>query len=206
MWDIGQWFYEGLSPLGLAGLLFCIFVLFYIDAIIFPTLPELFVIIIFSVNPTIEFAAAILLTIAVAEVLGLATLYLVVKRVGVPKIIDKALKRYAGFLIVSDEKALLMNRVAPVLPFSGAFVAACDWSFKKALIYTVVGGMLKYGLILGLSSLFFSYLSSDAAAFVTLLLVLIVIAVSIAFSVVRKNKMRSMTSNPPVESCSVEDK
>jgi uncharacterized membrane protein (Fun14 family) len=206
MWDIGQWFYDTLSPLGLAGLLFCIFLLFYIDAIVFPTLPELFVIIIFSVNPTVEFAVAILITIAVAEVLGLATLYILVKKVGVPRVIDKALKRYAGFLIVSDEKALLMNRVAPVLPFSGAFVAACDWSFKKALIYTLVGGMLKYGLILGLSSVFFSYLSSDAATYVTLVLVLVVIVISISYSVVRKNRMQANKPNPPVESCTVKDK
>ena len=206
MWDIGQTFYDLLSPLGVAGLLFCIFLLFYIDAILFPTLPELFVIIIFSVNPTVEFAVAILLTIAVAEVLGLATLYLLVKKVGVPDVIGKALNRYTGFLIVSDEKALLVNRVAPVLPFSGAFVAACNWSFKKAVLYTLVGGMIKYGVILGLSSIFFTYLSSETATFVTLVLVIVIIAISIAFSMVRKKRLEAQGTDRPLEACGIEDR
>jgi hypothetical protein len=189
MTDISQWIFDLLSPLGIGGLLLCIFLLFFIDAILFPTLPELFAIIIFSVHPTPWFAVEILATIAVAEVLGLTLLWLVVKNLHIPKKIQDALNHYTKFLIFQDEKIILLNRLAPVLPFMGAFVAVCNWSYRRCLFYTVIGGFVKYGIILTLSSIFFQYLESGVATTVTLILVLVIIAISILYSMRRKKKM-----------------
>jgi membrane protein DedA with SNARE-associated domain len=186
---IGQIFYDALSPLGTIGLLLCVFLLFYIDSIVFPTLPELFTIIIFSVDPTLDFACEILVTIAIAEVLGLTTLYLIVKRLRIPKKIQNAVSRYSKMLLVKDEKIILLNRIAPVLPFMGAFVALCKWSYKKSVGYTVLGGVIKYGIILTLGSLAYEYLSSDTATVVTIILVLVIIVVSLVLSYLKKEKM-----------------
>jgi hypothetical protein len=189
MAEIGQIFLDALSPLGTVGLLLCVFLLFYIDSIVFPTLPELFTILIFMVDPTLGFAGEILMTIVVAEVLGLTTLYLIVKRIRIPKMIGSAVSRYSKMLLVKDEKIILLNRLAPVLPFMGAFVAILNWDYKKAVGYTMLGGIVKYGVVLALSSLFYAYLSSGMAMVVTIVLVLSIIAISFALSYVNKKKM-----------------
>ncbi|HSV42104.1 MAG TPA: hypothetical protein VLH13_01670, partial [Methanomassiliicoccales archaeon] len=167
MTDIGQWLIDLFGSLGPGGLLVAIFLLFYIDAILIPTLPEVFTILIFATNPTLEFAIEILAVIAIAELLGLTTLYVVVKRLHVPKKIQSALDRYTKLLIVKDEKIIILNRLAPVLPFMGAFAAVCHWSYRRCVAYTLIGGMVKYGIILALGGILFAYLSSDMAMIVS---------------------------------------
>jgi len=173
---------------GIAGILIGVFFFFYIDAVIFPTLPELFTVAFFIAEPTVWFAVMILLTIMLAEFLGFNTLYFIVKRIRVPKIVESAAQKYCQLLIVSDEKIILVNRVAPVLPFVGAFAALEKWNWGKCVLYTLVGGLVKYGLILALANVFFAYLSSDAATWVTLALVLTVIAISFAWSYFRRRR------------------
>jgi membrane protein YqaA with SNARE-associated domain len=201
MVDIGQEVYHFFSALGPLGWLAAIFVLFYIDAIIFPTLPELITIIIFIAGLQTMSAWAlgilILATIAVAEFAGLATLYLIVKKVKVPKTIRRVVCKYKDFLIVKDERIILVNRIAPVLPFLGAFVAILDWSFRKAVIYTLVGGVVKYGLILLLSSWFFEFLSEGTAELVTLIMVIGILVASFALSLVRRRRMKKDNANCP---------
>ncbi len=173
---------------GIAGLLLTVFILFYVDAIIFPTLPELFTVIIFIAEPTAWFAVMILLTIMLAEFLGFNTLYFIVKRIRVPKIIQSAATKYCQLLIVSDEKVILVNRVAPVVPFVGAFAALENWNWGKCVLYTFIGGLVKYGIILALANVFFVYLSSEAATWITILLVLSLIAVSFLWSYFRRRR------------------
>ncbi|MCJ7517864.1 MAG: hypothetical protein MUO18_07885 [Methanomassiliicoccales archaeon] len=195
MLDIGQAIYDIFSPLDAWGMLACIFIIFYIDAIVFPTLPELFAVIIFMVIPEAWFGLSILAVIAVAEVLGLSTLYLIVKKIHIPQIIEKAIHRYRDFLMVRDERMILLNRIAPIIPFIGAFVAICNWSFKKALAYTLIGGICKYGLIIMMSGMFFAYFSSKTAQNVTLAMIIIVIGVSFAISIARRKRMRKKNEN-----------
>ena len=201
MVDIGQEVYHFFSALGPLGWLAAIFVLFYIDAIIFPTLPELITVIIFiaGLQTTSAWALGILIlaTIAVAEFAGLATLYLIVKKLKVPKTIHRVVCKYKDFLIVKDERIILVNRIAPVLPFLGAFVAILDWSFRKAVIYTLVGGVVKYGLILLLSSWFFEFLSAGTAELVTLIMVIGILVASFALSLVRRRRMKKGNANCP---------
>jgi len=169
-------------------------VLFYVDAIIFPTLPELFTVIIFvagrSTVPDLLLAVLILAVIAMAEFSGLSTLYFIIKKVRVPNAIKKAADRYSCFLFVSDERIILINRLAPVLPFIGAFVAILNWSYRKAVIYTFAGGMIKYGVILALASWFFAYLGQGTGMQVTLFMVLAILAISFALSYYRRRQMR----------------
>lgn len=192
MFDIGETFYGFFSPLGLAGWLACVFILFYVDAIVFPTVPELFVVLFFMAGygtvPDLVLWTLFILTIAVAEVLGLTTLYLIVRRVRVPVKIANAVERYRCFLVCPDERMILWNRIAPILPFTGAFVAICNWSFKLSLFYQVLGGTIKYGLILAASSWFFVYFENGTAADITLVMVAAILLLSLIVSIYRKRK------------------
>ena len=197
MLDIGQAIYDIFSPLGAWGMLACIFIIFYVDAIVFPTLPELFTVIIFMAIPEAWFGLSILATIAIAEVLGLTTLYLIVKMIRIPQMIERAVHRYRDFLMFRDERMIVVNRVAPVLPFIGAFVAMCNWSFKKSIAFTLLGGMVKYGAIIALSGAFFAYFSSGTAQTVTIVMILVIIAASFMISLSRRRRMRKRNENSP---------
>ncbi len=188
MFDIGQEVFQSLQPLGTEGLLFCIFLLFFIDAVVFPTLPELFAVIIFMVQPTTEFAILILVVLAGAELLGISALYYVIKNMRVPKRIQSSADRYCGMLFVKNEKIVLLNRVAPVLPFIGAFAAIRHWNFRRVLTYVFLGGVIKYGAILAMSGLFFVYMSTGMAETVTMALVIGVISISLVFSMAKRRK------------------
>ena len=202
MIGIGEAFYDLFSPLGLAGWLVCVFLLFYIDAIVLPTLPELFVVLFFIAGhgtvPEWSLWSMFVLTIAVAEILGLTTLYLVVRRIRVPPRISSAIDRYRHFLIVSDERMILLNRIAPILPFVGAFVALSNWSYRRSVLYLVLGGTLKYGLILAASSYFLTYFERGTATTVTLVMVVAIVVVSFIVSTYRKRRM-TKGSEPPSE-------
>lgn len=192
MFSIGEAFFTLFSPLGLAGWLLCTFLLFYIDAIVFPTLPELFVVLFFVSGygsmPDWALWSLFVLTIAVAEVLGLTTLYIAVKRLKVPPKVTGVVDRYRRFLLLQDERMILLNRVAPILPFTGAFVALSGWSYRKSLFYLVLGGTLKYGLILAASSYFLIYMEKGMATDVTLIMVVAIIVLSFIASSYRKRK------------------
>lgn len=201
MVDIGQEIYHFFSGLGPIGWLAAIFVLFYIDAIIFPTLPELFTVIIFiaGIKTTSAWILGplILVMIVVAEIAGLTTLYVIVKKVKVPKLIRRVVCSYKDFLIVKDERIILVNRIAPVIPFLGAFVAILNWSFRKSVIYIVVGGLVKYGTILLLSGWFFEFLSEGSAVQVTLIMVIGILAASFALSFIRRRRMKKKNADCP---------
>ncbi len=208
MFDLAQFLQQLLSPLGTLGLLLCIFTLFYIDAIVFPTLPELFTVVIFlgvtanasaivGIPPEVWFGVLILVFIAMAEVLGLTTLYLIVRRAKVPGRVEIIVRQYLRFLIYPDERMILLNRIAPVLPFLGAFVALCGWSYKKSVAYTLIGGTIKYGLILFASGAFIAYLDSGTAVIATLALVIGVLIISFLLSYYRKKKVDELNENNP---------
>ncbi len=206
MFDLTQFLQEMLSPLGTLGLLLTIFMLFYIDAIVFPTLPELFTVVIFlgvtatakawfGIPPELWFGILVLIFIAAAEVLGLTTLYLIIKRAKVPGRIELIVRQYQRFLIYPDERMILLNRIAPVLPFLGAFVAICNWSYKKSVAFTIIGGAMKYGLILFASGAFIAYLDSGTAIVATLALVIGVLLISFILSYYRKKKVDKSNEN-----------
>lgn len=191
---IGYIIAELFGPLGAMGGVLCILLLFFIDAVIFPTLPELFTVLVFmqgyGLDP-ILLGALLLAAIAVGEITGLLTLYWVVKRIRVPARLQKVVMGYRDFLVCQDEKMILVNRIAPVLPLMGAFVALCHWDLRRSIIYLLIGGMAKYGLILLLSGFFLAYLERGTATTITVIMVLSVIALSFVATLVRKRRMKA---------------
>lgn len=85
---------------------------------------------------------------------------------------------------------ILINRIAPVLPFMGAFVALCRWDLKRSVAYTLIGGAVKYGLILTLSGFFLAYMEKGVATMVTVIMVLIVIGISFLATLYRRRNVR----------------
>lgn len=186
---LSDWLFGLFSGMGDPGIVLCVFLLFLIDALVFPTLPELFMVLGFGANPTWEFAVVLLCVAIVAELVGVFTLYYVVSRIRVPERISRIARKYIDFLVFSDEKIILVNRVAPMIPFLGAFIAMIDtWDRRKCAAYIVIGCIAKYGVILAASGFFLNYLGTDTAQTVTLAFVVAIIVISFIASFYKKRK------------------
>ena len=106
--------------------------------------------------------------------------------------------KFQAFLIYPDERMILINRVAPIVPFLGAFASICNWSLRKSLKYVLIGGFLKYGLILLASGLFIEYWDRGTATIVVLTLVIGVIIASFIASYYRRKKMTGLQEKCPI--------
>lgn len=187
--NFGDWLFSLFDGFGPEWVLLCIGLLFLLDALLVPTLPEVFFIMGFDRQPTALFGAELLGVAIIGELIGIFTLYYVVKHIRVPKKISRIADKYVNFLIVGDEKALLMNRVAPMIPFAGAFIALVDsWDPRKCVFYIVTGCILKYGAILLASGFFYSFFTGRMAQQVMLIFIIAVIVVSFVASYVKKRK------------------
>ena len=192
--NLGQAIYDLFGANGEWGLVLCIFLIFLLDALLIPTLPELFFVLAFiggaNYGHPLLFGVELLIAAVIAEQIGIFSLYLVVKKYNhkIPKKIQSALDKYTQFLVVSDEKLLLLNRVAPMLPFAGAFVAILNWSVPKSAFYIAIGCVVKFGFIMMLSNFFYNYFQSEESQIITIVMILAVIAVSIVLSFVVKKK------------------
>lgn len=187
--SLGDWLFGLFDGMGDAGVVLCVFLLFLLDALLVPTLPELFMVLGFSSEPTFEFGMVLLGIAVIAELLGIFALYYVVSRIKVPARIERIANKYIDFLVFSDEKIILVNRVAPMIPFLGAFIAMVDtWDRKKCAAYIVIGCLVKYGIILLANGFFISYLGSNRAQTVTLVFIFSVIAISFVASYFKKRK------------------
>lgn len=187
--SFGDWLFSLFDGLGPEWVLLCICLLFLLDAILIPTLPEVFFIMGFDRQPTVLFGGELLLAAIIGELIGIFSLYYVVKHIRVPKRISKIADKYVNFLIVSDEKALLMNRIAPMIPFAGAFIALIEsWDPKKCVFYIVTGCILKYGAILLASGFFYTFFTGKMAQQVMLVFIIAVIVVSFIASYVKKKR------------------
>ncbi len=189
MSGVGDFIYNIFGDYGDVGVLFGVFLIFLIDALIFPALPEVFFILGYDYCPTFDHGLLLILMAVIAELVGIFTLYYVVKHIRVPAKIEKIVDKYTDFLFVSDEKIFLVNRVAPMIPFAGAFIAIVDrWDPKKCAFYIVIGCVLKYGAILMATSFFYEFFGGDTALKVTILFVIVVIALSFVASYFKKKK------------------
>jgi len=189
LFDIGGWLQGVFGPYGDWGILLFVFLVFFIDALVFPTLPELFFVIGFMAHPSLGFGIELLMTAILAELIGISLLYYVVEKIKVPKRIKNLADRYINFLILGDERLLLVNRVAPMIPFAGAFISLVDsWRLKRAMFYVVIGCVIKYGAIMLMSNLFYRFFSSDAAQTYTIIFVIAVIVISLAFALIKKRR------------------
>lgn len=187
--DLTAFMLDVFGPFGEPGVVLMVFIAFLLDAMLIPFLPEIFIILGFSYNPEPYFAVILVTVSILAEVIGNCILYLVVKKIRVPKRIRSIANKYVGILLVSDERMLLVNRIAPLIPYSGAFIAMVGgWKLPRALFYISLGCVLKYGLILSMSSIFYAYFSSNMASIMMIVFVVVILAISLALSYVRQKR------------------
>jgi len=175
------------ASLGLAGSLIALLFIFAVDAALFPALPEVWILVTYTYRPAALTAgpwAALLLLVAVAgDVLGTSLLYGLVRRVLIqgrrmPRWLEAGMRRWTGLLLVRDERVILLNRLAPVVPFVGAFMATLRWNFPRAITYVAVGGFAKYAVLLYLVFEIGIAYNPGTARAITLVLVLAVVALS----------------------------
>ena len=199
--NIGQIIYDLFGDNGDLGVLLCIFLIFLLDALLVPTLPELFFILGFMAgaehNTPIVFGCELLLVAILAELVGILSLYYVVKHIRIPKKIEKLVDTYTKFLVMGDERLLLLNRIAPMKPFAGAFIAIAKWDLKKSMFYIVLGWVLKYGIIMLLSNMFLDFFNSDQAQLFMIIMIVVVIVVSMIMSFVIKKRHGLDEKQPP---------
>jgi len=188
---VGDFLFDLFAGLGDQGILICIFLLFLLDALLVPTLPELFFILAIGANTSWEFSLLVLVVGFAGEMVGVFFLYNVVKITGLPKRVDKALKKYINFLIVSDEKVMLINRIAPMVPFTGAVMAAMRkrWDIRKCLLWLVVGYVFKYGLIMLFGQTATTFFDGGTSRTVMLIAIIAMIVISAVVAFLRKKKM-----------------
>ena len=186
-----------LEFLGPAGILVALFLVFVIDAMVIPALPELAFVVAYSVPdpPMSPWAwGALLVGLAIAgEAVGNTGLYLFVQRAIIgrghmPKVIERLMNRYVGFLVLRDERIILLNRLAPIVPFVGAFIAACRWDYRKSIAFVVLGAAAKYSLLLFLVAGIGLAYDPGTARWVTVGLVLALVAASAVASLVYRRR------------------
>jgi membrane protein YqaA with SNARE-associated domain len=197
---LGDPIFDFFYGMGYIGMITALLLIFIVDATIFPALPELFAVIIFLSNPVWEWALVVIAIALLGEVIGNSILYGLARKLKLPKFMTRIMNKYVDFLIVKDEKIILMNRVAPVTPFVGAFMAACNWSYRKSMTYMVLGGMAKYSFLLVLVGAFNVMWTKELATDVTIVMVLIMISISAAaafFYRRRKFKMGEQGAEEP---------
>lgn len=164
---------------GPGGELIFLFTVLCIDALLVPTLPELFVMGFYASNPTPMWGLTLLGVVIAAEISGNGILYLAVRRFGLPEFLESRMRRWVQFLVVHDERIILVNRVAPIIPFVGAFIATQKWDVRRSFFYIFIGGAVKYTLLIGFVSIFFLYFEAKTARNVTLVAIAALIAVSL---------------------------
>ncbi len=206
MASVADWLSGLFAFLGPAGTLVALFFAFVIDAAIIPTLPELAVVLSYlyrapGVDPVAW--ALLLLGMAVAgEVVGNTLMFLwvrklVVDRGHLPRLVARGMRLWTGLMIVPDERIILVNRVAPVVPFVGAFIAVVGWSYRKSILYIVLGASAKYGLLLVLVGYLGVAYDPGTATLITVIAVLVLIAVSVGVAILYRRRVVAPPSGSP---------
>lgn len=186
---IGEDIINVFSSLGDVGMLLALTLIILIDGTGFPTLPEVWMVFIFGANPdSFVWGLTVVVVASFASLGGNFILYTIVKLARPPKRVKRIMQKYTDFLIVSDERLLLLNRLAPVVPYTGAFMAVCNWDIKKCAFYLIVGAFAKSSAVVILSWLSYDNLRQDLAPWVALGAVVIVMATSLVASLIYKKR------------------
>ena len=171
---------------GMIYALIGIFIILVIDAAVFPALPEVFATIAFLLNPTLMWGIALLITALLAEFTGNSLLYGLVKRSSLPEFVKRAMNKWTDFIFLKDERIILINRVAPIVPFTGAFMAVCKWNYWMSMFYLMIGGAAKYGALFALIGLFNIQFERGKAQMFTIISLFIIICLSFVSSYLYK--------------------
>ena len=82
-----------------------------------------------------------------------------------------------------------MNRVAPIVPFTGAFIATCKWSYRRSMLYLVIGGAAKYGFLLTLVGFLQVNFNPETAQLFTIIALFLIIGISFISSWLYKKRL-----------------
>ena len=123
-----------------------------------------------------------------ASLAGNFTLYSLVKAARLPHRIERRMKQYTNFLLVKDEKLLLLNRLAPVVPYTGAFMAVCNWNLRKCFLYLSTSAIAKFSAIGLIAWASYDNLRQDIAPWVSIAVVLVLLTASIIASFIYRKK------------------
>jgi hypothetical protein len=187
---IGEDIINAFASLGDVGMILALVAIILIDGTGFPTLPEVWMIWIFGVHfDSFNWAVILIVVASLASLGGNFILYTVVKVIGMPKRIAKVMKKYTEFLIVSDERLLLLNRVAPVVPYTGAFMAVCNWDLRKCVLYLITGALMKSTVVIALAWLSYDNLRQEVAPWIALIAVAVVLLASIIASFIYRRRI-----------------
>jgi membrane protein DedA with SNARE-associated domain len=186
---IGQDIINLFSSLGDIGMLLAIIVIILIDGTAFPTLPEVWMVWIFGTHPSSFLWAVTLVVVAsFASLAGNFTLFGLVRVIGLPNWIQKKMRQYTNFLLVHDERLLILNRIAPIIPYTGAFIAACNWNLRKCALYVLASALIKFTIIVLISWASFENLKQEVAPWVSLGFVAIFLVSSVIVSFIYKKR------------------
>ena len=182
------------------------YLIFVVDASVVPTLPEVFIVGFYYLHgvfglPPALWAVTLLGMALAGEATGNTLLYLVVQRGLVrrgrmPKRVERLMRRWTGFLILHDERIILLNRVIPVVPFVGAFIATLKWSYRKSLAYIVIGAAAKYSALLVLVGVVGMQYDPSLAGYVTLALVVGLVGLSALGSYLYRRRVKLPAKGP----------
>ena len=194
------------ASLGPVGSLVALLLIFALDAALFPALPEVWIVVTYTYRPEVLdplLWAALLLGVGIAgDVLGTTFLYLMVRRVLIrgrrmPGWLERGMKRWTTFLVVRDERLILLNRVAPVIPFVGAFIATLGWDYRRSLAYVAFGGLAKYAILLFVVFAIGVAYNPSTARWITLGIVVVVVAVSVLASSLYRRRHGLVSDRSP---------
>lgn len=160
-------------------------VVFLLDGLGIPLMPEIAMLLAFGTDPTWQWGLAIVALAVVLEVLATSLVWGLLGATGMPRRLQRVMDAYAGAMLVSDERLLLVNRFVPVLPVVGAFIRARSWRIGLSLAYVALGSAVKYGLLVTVAAAAYEYFSSAWAFGVSLGLAGTFIAVSWGFAMRR---------------------
>ena len=205
MASVAEWLTGLFAFLGPAGTLIALFLVFVIDAAVIPALPELAVVLSFlyrtpGTDPVPW--ALLLLGMAIAgEVVGNTLMFLwvrklLVERGHMPGFVQRLMKGWTQMLLVRDERIILVNRIAPVVPFVGAFIAVVGWNYPKSLAYIVLGAAAKYTLLLVLVGYLGVAYDPDTATLLTVGAVVVLVIASLVASFVLRRRMAVPPAKP----------
>ena len=171
-----------LSGLGDAGVLLGVMLIFLIDALMAPALPEVLFIGAYTTHPDPLFGILLLTASFIGEASGVLALYAAVRRAGPGGRAKRLVERYSGMLPTKDERSVLLNRIIPVIPFCGAFIALSDWDVRRC------GFFAKYGFLLLFSSEMHSVYGSGTASATSLALAAALVSIFLVASLIGRSR------------------
>ncbi|MCA1811477.1 MAG: hypothetical protein LC623_05645 [Halobacteriales archaeon] len=158
---------------------------FLLDGLGLPLMPEVAALLAFTQDPSLAWGATLLGLIVAMEVGAALILYTIVDTLGAPRLVRRLMAGYTTAMLVRDERLLLLNRVVPVLPVAGAFIAVNGWRPVRSFSFIALGSAAKYALVFVLSGLAYAYFSGPWAFVASLTLGGVFLAASWALSLRR---------------------